>query len=40
MEIDAALIAREEKAPGVHMIPLYKENSTLVARRGNRYAGG
>jgi DNA-binding transcriptional LysR family regulator len=40
MEIDAALISLEEKAPGVHMMPLYKENSVLAARRGNRHASG
>ena len=40
MEIDAALVGLEEKAPGVHMAPLYKETSVLVARRGNRHAGG
>lgn len=40
MEIDAALIAREEKAPGAHMKPLYKESSVLAARRGNRHADG
>ena len=40
MEIDAALSAQGEKAPGVHMTPLYKESSVLVARRGNRHAGG
>lgn len=40
MEIDAALIAREEKAPGAHMKPLYKESSVLAARRGNPHADG
>jgi DNA-binding transcriptional LysR family regulator len=40
MEVDAALIAQEEKTPGVHMMPLYKESSVLVACRGNRHAGG
>ena len=40
MEIDAALIAREEKAPGAHMMPLYKESSVLAARRGNPHTSG
>lgn len=40
MEIDAALIAQEDKAPGVHMVALYKESSVLAARRGNQRAGG
>jgi DNA-binding transcriptional LysR family regulator len=40
MEIDAALIALEDKAPGLHMTPLYKENSVLAGRRGNRVFGG
>jgi DNA-binding transcriptional LysR family regulator len=40
MEIDAALISLEDGAPSVHMMPLYKESGVLVARRGNRRAGG
>jgi DNA-binding transcriptional LysR family regulator len=40
IEIDAALVAREDKAPGVHAMPLYKESSVLAARRGNRHARG
>jgi len=39
-EVDVALIAVVEKAPGVHITPLYLEESVLVARRGNRRAGG
>jgi DNA-binding transcriptional LysR family regulator len=39
MEIDAALIA-QDKAAGFNMMPLYKENSVLAGRRGNRFAGG
>jgi DNA-binding transcriptional LysR family regulator len=38
-EIDAALIGREEKAPGVHVKPLYQERSVLVVRRGSRFSG-
>lgn len=40
MEIDAALIAQEEKKPGVYMKPVYKEGSVLAARVGNRRADG
>lgn len=40
MEIDAALIAQEQEAPGIHMKALYKEGSVLGARLGNRRAGG
>lgn len=40
MEIDAALIAHEQEAPGIHMKALYKEGSVLAARLGNRRAGG
>jgi DNA-binding transcriptional LysR family regulator len=40
MEIDAALIARGDKTPGVHMMPLYKESSVLAASRDNRLARG
>lgn len=39
-EVDVALIAVVDKAPGVHATPLYLEESILVARRGNRRAGG
>jgi DNA-binding transcriptional LysR family regulator len=38
-EVDAALAALEEKAPGVHLQPLYEERSVLVARRGHALAG-
>lgn len=38
-EVDVAIVAVEEEAPGVHMAPLYQEESVLVARRGHR-AGG
>jgi DNA-binding transcriptional LysR family regulator len=34
-EVDVAIIAVAEKAPGVHFTPLYKEDSVLVARRGH-----
>ena len=40
MEIDAALVAQEQEAPGIHMKALYKEGSVLAARVGNRRAGG
>jgi DNA-binding transcriptional LysR family regulator len=33
LEVDVALIALEEKAPGIHATPLYEEESVLVARR-------
>jgi DNA-binding transcriptional LysR family regulator len=35
MEVDLAIIAVAEKAPGVHMAPIYQEESVLVARRGH-----
>jgi DNA-binding transcriptional LysR family regulator len=38
-EVDVAMIAVVEKAPGVHFMPLYKEDSVLVARRGHPRAG-
>jgi DNA-binding transcriptional LysR family regulator len=38
-EVDVAIIAVAEKAPGVHFTPLYKEESVLVARRGHPRAG-
>ena len=38
-EIDAALIGREEKAPGIHLMPLYQEKSVLVVRQGSRLSG-
>ena len=38
-EVDVAIIAVAEKAPGVHFAPLYKEESVLVARRGHPRAG-
>jgi len=34
-EVDVATIAVAERAPGVHSMPLYKEESVLVARRGH-----
>jgi len=34
-EVDVAIIAVAERAPGVHSMPLYKEESVLVARRGH-----
>jgi len=37
-EVDVALIAVAERAPGVHSMPLYKEESVLVARRGHARA--
>jgi len=40
MEIDAALVAQEQEAPGIHMKALYKEGSVLAARVGNRRASG
>jgi DNA-binding transcriptional LysR family regulator len=40
LEVDVGMIAIEEKAPGVHTVPLYKEESVLVARRGHRRAKG
>jgi DNA-binding transcriptional LysR family regulator len=40
MEVDVALIGVAEKGPGVHITSLYKEESVLVARRGNPYARG
>jgi DNA-binding transcriptional LysR family regulator len=35
-EIDAAIVGVQDKSAGVHMIPLYREDSVLVARRANR----
>jgi len=40
MEIDVAIIAVEEKGPGIHITPLYEEESVLVARKGHPCAGG
>jgi len=37
-EVDLAVAALEEKTPGVHMIPLYKEHTVLVARRAHPLA--
>jgi len=34
------IAALPDKGPGVHMTPLYLEDSVLVARRGNRRAAG
>ena len=34
-DIDAAITAIEDAAPGVHMAPLYEERSVLVGRRGH-----
>lgn len=39
-EVDVAIAALEEKTPGVHMVPLYAEESVLVARRGHPSARG
>jgi hypothetical protein len=30
-QIDVALISKEEKAPGVHMLPIYRESGVLTA---------
>jgi DNA-binding transcriptional LysR family regulator len=38
-EVDVAVAAFEERAPGVHVMPLYEEHSVLVARRGHPLAG-
>jgi DNA-binding transcriptional LysR family regulator len=38
-EIDAALIALVDTAPGLHVMPVYTEKSVLTARQGNRAAG-
>jgi DNA-binding transcriptional LysR family regulator len=38
-EVDVA-IAAMDPAPGVHLQPLYEEDSVLVARRGHELAGG
>jgi DNA-binding transcriptional LysR family regulator len=38
-EIDAAMIAAEARGPGVHTLPLYKETSVLVVRRGHELVG-
>ena len=38
-EVDVAIAATEDKAPGVHLQPLYDERSVLVARRGHPLAG-
>jgi len=40
MEIDVAIIAVEEKGPGIHITPLYEEESVLVVRKGHPCAGG
>lgn len=39
-EVDVALVAMEEKPPGVHLQPLYEEHSVLVARSSHALAGG
>lgn len=35
-EVDAAVVAVAEEAPGIHTAPLYLEESVLAARRGHR----
>jgi DNA-binding transcriptional LysR family regulator len=35
-EIDAAIVGVQDKSPGVHAMPLYREEGLLVAREGNR----
>ena len=39
MEVDAAIVGVAEKAPGIHIMPLYEENSVLVARKGRLRSG-
>jgi DNA-binding transcriptional LysR family regulator len=39
-EVDVAIAALQDRAPGVHLRPLYEEHSVLVARRGHSLAGG
>jgi len=39
IEVDAAMIAADARGPGVHTLPLYKETSVLVVRRGHELAG-
>src|SRR4051812_9862562 len=36
-EVDVAIVAVAVKAPGVHVTPLYKEESVLVAHRDHPY---
>lgn len=38
-EVDVAMAALPERAPGVHMIPFYEEHTVLVARRGHPRVG-
>ncbi|HEX9295140.1 MAG TPA: LysR family transcriptional regulator [Polyangiaceae bacterium] len=38
-EVDVAIAALPEKAPGIHMIPLYREHTVLVARRDHPRVG-
>jgi DNA-binding transcriptional LysR family regulator len=39
-EIDVGIIGLADKPPGVHFLPLYEEESVLVARRGHRGVRG
>jgi len=39
-EIDVALIAIDDSAPGIHAVPLYSETGVLAARCGNRHIQG
>jgi DNA-binding transcriptional LysR family regulator len=39
-EVDVAVAALEDKAPGVHLAPLYDEHAVLVARRSHRRLAG
>ena len=39
-EVDVAMVAVIDKAPGIHTLVLYTEESVLVARRGHRRAAG
>lgn len=38
-EVDVAVIGGDDRPPGVHLQPLYEEDSVLVARRANRRVG-
>ena len=38
-ELDVAIVGARDKSAGVHTVPLYQEESVLVARRGLRLAG-
>lgn len=39
-EVDVAIVAMDERAPGVHLRPLYAEHAVLVCRRGHRILSG